>query len=84
MYFVYVLRNISGFFHYIGHSKDPKARLKDHNAGKVRATKGHRPFDIIYTEQYTTRSEAQKREYYLKRGEGNIWLRKKLKKLGRW
>jgi predicted GIY-YIG superfamily endonuclease len=28
-----------------------EARLKEHNAGKNRFTKGHRPWKIIYTEQ---------------------------------
>jgi len=84
MYYVYVLRSVQGKFHYIGHSGDIYSRLKLHNAGKVRATKAHRPYTLIYFEEYQTKSEAQKREYYLKRGKGNIRLRDHLKEKGVW
>jgi len=84
MYYVYVLKSVNGNFHYIGHSEDISFRLKQHNAGKVRTSKAHRPYTLIYFEEYQTKSEAQKREYYLKRGKGNIWLREHLKEKGVW
>ncbi len=84
MYYVYVLKSVTGNFHYIGHSENISFRLKQHNAGKVRASKAHRPYTLIYFEEYQTKSEAQKREYYLKRGKGNFWLREHLKEKGGW
>jgi predicted GIY-YIG superfamily endonuclease len=50
----------------------------------VRSTKAYQPFKLIYTEEYPTKSAAQQREYYLKRGEGNIWLREQLQARGVW
>ncbi|MCG2715950.1 MAG: GIY-YIG nuclease family protein [Candidatus Marinimicrobia bacterium] len=84
MYQVYVLKSVTDNFHYIGHTKDISLRLNEHNRGKVRSTKAHRPYTVIYTENYWTKSAAQKREYYLKRGEGNQWLRNHLKELQVW
>ena len=83
-YVVYVLKSIKDNFHYIGHSHDLEKRLKTHNKKKVRSTKGHAPFKIIYTETFSTRSEAFKREMYLKQIEGNIWLKQYLREKGLW
>ena len=76
MFHVYVLKNDSGTFHYIGHSHDLSERLLEHNRGKVRSTKAFRPLHVVYTEPFTTKSEAYKREIYLKSAHGNIFYRK--------
>ncbi|MFQ6611575.1 MAG: GIY-YIG nuclease family protein [Fidelibacterota bacterium] len=60
MYTVYVLKSLDHPFHYIGHSRDVPKRLKIHNQGKVRSTKARRPYKVIYTEDYSTKSEADK------------------------
>jgi putative endonuclease len=83
-YFVYVLKSSKNNFHYIGHTHDLEERLEIHNKKKVRSTKGHAPFKMIYTETFTTRSEACKREMYLKQIAGNIWLRQYLTGRGLW
>ena len=59
-------------------------RLRQHNMGKVKVSKAHIPYIVIYQEEYQTRSEAVKRERYLKKGKGNIWLRNKLINLNLW
>ncbi|MBD3273779.1 MAG: GIY-YIG nuclease family protein, partial [Candidatus Marinimicrobia bacterium] len=65
MYTVYVLKSTQSKFHYIGHTKNLSDRLGRHNRGQVRSTKAYRPFTVIYTEEYPTKSAAQQREYYL-------------------
>jgi len=52
-------------------------RLKAHNTGKVKFTKGHRPWEIIYTEEFASRSEARKRELFFKSIDGYKWLKEK-------
>ena len=84
IYSVYVLKSLNDNFHYIGHSFNLGNRLKIHNAKKVRSTKAHAPYKIIYHEEYKSRSEAQKREYYLKSRNGNFWLRAHLKNSSKW
>ena len=84
MYTVYVLKSERRDFHYIGHSGALHTRLQRHNQGAVRSTKAYRPFRVIYTEQYPTRSAAYQREHYLKSPDGYFWLRAVLQQRGLW
>jgi len=54
---------------------DIEVRLKEHNAGKTRSTKGFIPWKLIYKEGVSTRLEARKREIYLKSGIGKEFLK---------
>ncbi|MCG2715497.1 MAG: GIY-YIG nuclease family protein, partial [Candidatus Marinimicrobia bacterium] len=67
-----------------GYSSDLSNRLKAHNSGKVRSTKSYKPFNIIYTEEFSDKSFAIKQEMNLKSSAGNIWIREKLKLEGLW
>lgn len=51
-------------------------RLKEHNAGKNRFTKGHLPWRIIYTEVHPDWAAARAREKYLKSASGRSWLKR--------
>ncbi|MFQ6605665.1 MAG: GIY-YIG nuclease family protein [Fidelibacterota bacterium] len=84
MIYVYVLKSQVDHFHYIGQTQSLSDRLRAHNNGKVRSTKAHRPYSLIYTEIFHSRSEAIKRETYLKHGKGNQWLREFLTEKGLW
>ena len=81
MFYVYVLKSVKNSKRYIGStSLLPEARLKEHNAGANRFTKGNRPFVLIYQEEYGNRTEARKRELFLKSGIGRKYLDEILKK----
>ncbi|MCF7871377.1 MAG: GIY-YIG nuclease family protein [Candidatus Omnitrophica bacterium] len=69
-FFVYILESQKDGSFYTGISKNPEARLKEHNFGNSKYTKGHRPYKIVYREKYSTRNAARRREKYLKSGEG--------------
>ncbi len=69
-FFVYILKSQKDNSIYTGISKNPEARLKEHNFGNSKYTKGHRPYKIVYKEKRSTRIAARKREKYLKGGEG--------------
>ena len=66
MFAAYVLERKKDGRHYIGSTENLKERLIRHNKGYSKYTKNKGPFEIIYKENYNTRSEAKKREYYLK------------------
>ena len=52
---------------YAGYTTDIEKREAAHNQGKgAHYPRIRRPISIIYSEQFETRSEAQKREYQLK------------------
>ena len=74
-YYVYVLKSQSYGVLYIGHTNNLDIRLKEHNLGKSRYTKGRMPWDLLYKEEYNTRSEAMKREIFLKSGQGRNLLK---------
>jgi putative endonuclease len=76
MFYAYVLKSQATGTHYYGSSGDLDRRLKDHNSGKVKYTKGKRPWALAYSESYETRSEAYKRELFFKSIEGYLFLKK--------
>ena len=76
MYYVYILQNNVGL-HYYGHTIDLPKRLVEHNVGKVRFTKGRRPWKLIHSETFETKSEAYKRELFFKSMEGYRYLKEK-------
>ncbi len=80
MHTVYVLKSLRNGKRYIGStSKDAFERLKEHNGGTNTWTKQNGPFRLLYTEKYATRTEARRREYFLKSGQGRKWLDENLK-----
>lgn len=60
---------------YVGIAKNADHRLKEHNAGKNRYTKGLRPWESLYRELQPDWEAARKREKYLKSGVGKEFLR---------
>jgi putative endonuclease len=75
-YYVYVLLSLSDHDHYVGLSTNVDKRLKMHNSGKVKSTKGRRPLILIYQEKTCSLAEARKREKYLKSAAGRNFLLK--------
>jgi putative endonuclease len=63
---------------YVGFTLNLDNRLKEHNQGKTRSTKGYRPWKLIHQEFAETREEARRREKYLKSGSGKEFLKFKL------
>ena len=77
-YFVYLLLSQEGY-HYIGHTPDLDRRLSEHNSHTNHSTKHGNNWKIIYTEELSSRSEAMKREKWLKSGVGREWAKKNIK-----
>jgi putative endonuclease len=75
VYYAYVLQSENYNTYYYGSTKDLQVRLKEHNAGKVRYTKGRRPWKLHYYEKYESRSEAMKREKFFKSIDGYNYLK---------
>lgn len=78
MQYVYVIKNRNGKI-YIGYTKNLKQRLKMHNAGANRSTKGNE-WELIYYEAYKSGEDAKRREKSLKRsGQAIRWLKDRLR-----
>jgi len=67
VYYTYILYSITRDRYYIGSCSDLKLRLERHNAGNSRSTKSGIPWKVVYLETFNSKSEALKREYYIKR-----------------
>ncbi len=76
-YFAYILKSdYDGSFYY-GSGQDVVKRIKQHNRGKSRYTKGKRPWKYHYSEEYPTRAEAMARERFFKTIDGYNYLKEK-------
>ncbi len=70
-YYVYVLKSLRNGKRYVGStSKAPQVRLQEHNGGSNRWTRQNGPFELIYYEQHASKTDAQRRERFLKTGAG--------------
>lgn len=78
-YYVYILKSQKDQRHYIGSTSDLEKRIEYHNAGRQRSTKHRIPFALIYSEEYSTKTEALKREKYLKSLKGGEAFKKIIK-----
>ena len=80
MFYVYCLKSkINRGQTYIGYSADLKNRLKRHNASLVSSTKPYMPWELVFYEAYKNKSDAKRREQYLKTTKGRKALRLMLK-----
>lgn len=77
-FWIYVLESLYDGSRYVGSTQDVDQRLIRHNKGDYRYTKGRRPWKVIYTEKASSRSEAIKRERFLKSGIGRQELSARL------
>ena len=64
--YAYLLKCSDGSL-YAGWTNDPERRLKAHNNGTAsKYTRSSRPVEMVYLEEFETKSEAMKREAALK------------------
>ncbi len=75
MYYVYVLRSEKNNRLYTGSTGNLAKRIEDHNLGRSTYTRLSIPFKLVYKEEYKTRSEAYRREIFLKSGKGRSLLK---------
>ena len=71
---VYVLLSLKDNATYVGMALNTDNRLKEHNTGKNRYTKGHLPWKITYTEIHPDWAAARVREKYLKSTTGKAGI----------
>ena len=76
-YYVYVLKSGQNGDLYVGSTEDVENRLRLHNGGRVKSTKGYRPWVLMETRTFSSRSEAVAVEKFLKTGQQKEILRKK-------
>lgn len=79
-YYVYVIRSKEGFI-YRGMTDNLERRLVEHNNKELSFwTKRGTDWKLIYREEFDNKTEALKREKWLKTGVGREYLKKILEK----
>ncbi len=79
MFYVYLIESINGNSLYTGHTRDLKKRLKEHNQGLNFSTKPYRPWNLVYYEACVEKTDAKRREKYLKTNQGRRLIKRRLK-----
>ena len=67
MFYLYILQSEKDNSFYIGYSQNVEQRLEKHNSSKSGYTSTKKPWKIVYTETFETKTEAIKRESEIKR-----------------
>ena len=71
---MYILRSSSTGRYYVGHTQDLAKRLREHNRGCARSTRDRGPWELFYKEEFSTRSEASRRERQIKSMKSRAWI----------
>ena len=81
MFTVYVLYSPSFDKIYIGYTSNLEARFMSHNELGIKGwTVRYRPWTIVYTEEFQSKTDAMRREKELKSGKGRDFVWKVIKK----
>ena len=65
-YYVYIILTVNNKL-YCGYTDDVEKRYKLHKEGKgAKFTRANKPFKLVYTAEFSSKSEAQKEEYRIK------------------
>ena len=78
-HYVYVLESIKNGGFYVGGTVNLVKRFREHNAGLNFSTKPYRPWKLIHYESYRNKTDASRREKYLKTSQGARLLKRMLK-----
>jgi putative endonuclease len=73
-YYVYILYSESFDRYYVGSCLNVEERLLRHNAGATSSTKAYRPWHVVYTEEYETKTDALKREIAIKKKKSRKYI----------
>jgi putative endonuclease len=65
-YYVYILKSKKNNRFYVGQSANLTLRIKMHNRGGIKSTKGYRPWQLVHCESFASRKKAVKREHEIK------------------
>jgi putative endonuclease len=79
MFYIYILKSESIGKYYIGSTINIPQRVAYHNAGMVLSTKSYRPWKLIYSEEFSTLSQARHREHVIKSWKNPAYMVKTLR-----
>ncbi len=66
-FFTYIIYSDSKNKYYVGYTQDIETRVCKHNNGATPSTRPGRPWILVYSEEYTEKSAAIRREIEIKK-----------------
>lgn len=78
MHYAYILLSEKSHIFYFGSTNDLKQRMNLHNSGRVKSTRPHLPWNLVWYGSFNTEKEARDFELYLKSGSGKAFAYKRL------
>ena len=81
MFITYILYSRTFDRYYVGHCEDMVARLSRHNGRQVNSTKAYVPWELVYTESFSSRAEAAAREKEIKRMKSRQYIERLIARL---
>jgi len=79
MFYVYLLESQKNGSHYVGATADLKKRVQEHNQGLSLSTKRYRPWKLIYYEACLNKTDAARREKWLKTTHGGRMIKARIR-----
>ena len=73
-YYVYIIQSEKDNSFYIGYSHNPESRLTKHNSSTKGYTATKKPWKIVYTEKFESKTLAIKREKFIKRQKSTAFI----------
>ncbi len=73
-YYTYILYSEKSNSYYIGSTQHIQTRMERHNAGATKSTKPGRPWKLVYSEEFNSRSDAINREKYIKKMKSKVYI----------
>lgn len=83
MFYVYLLQSDVDSSFYVGYTENLEQRLKQHNSGESKYTSRKVPWKLVYFENFETKSEALKRECFLKKQRNKDFYQRLVKNMDR-
>lgn len=74
MFIVYILQSEKDNSYYVGYTSNIDVRLSFHNEGLSQYTSAKRPWRVAYQESFESKSEAIKREKFIKRQKSRQYI----------
>ena len=75
MFHVYAIKSILRNYIYVGLTNNLERRFGEHGNGENKTTRPYKPFELIFIEKFVKRSDARKKEKFLKSGIGKEFLK---------
>jgi len=73
-FFVYILQSERTGRFYVGQTEHLEERLSYHQANYSKSLRNHGPWKLVYQESFASRSEAVRRERYIKQQKDRRFL----------